>query len=92
MFAHELGATARCKISGYVGIVVCRSEWLYGCNHYVLQAVGLDDKGGPRPSRAVDEQGMVVIEPAKPEHINDPTKQPGGPADCLSALDHGREF
>lgn len=33
----ELGDKVKCKITGFTGIVIARSDWLYGCVRFVVQ-------------------------------------------------------
>lgn len=36
-FKHELGLEAKSKVTGFEGIIIARSECLYGCNRYLIQ-------------------------------------------------------
>ena len=41
----ELGDEAQDAVTGFKGIVVAETRWLYGCNRFTLQpAVGKDGK------------------------------------------------
>lgn len=81
-FKIELGAKGRDRITGYTGIVVARTEWLYGCKRYTLQSQEMHD-GKVADSHTLDEDGVEVLEAsAIPEKAN-PT---GGPRDDRAAL------
>lgn len=75
-FKIELGSIAQDKITGYVGMVTARTEWLYGCRRYVLQSREMKD-GVPVADRGVDEDAIEVVE-AAPAHV---LHGRGGPGD-----------
>ncbi len=59
--AHEImGKMVKDKITGYEGIVVARTEWLYGCIRLTVQAKELE-KGVPVENRCFDEPQIEVI-------------------------------
>ena len=74
MFKYELGSTAKDKVTGYKGIIIGRSEWLYGCRRYTVQSSELD-KGSPIAAIGLDEEAVEIIKAAKPAKIADT----GGP-------------
>lgn len=63
IFKVQLGAKARDVVTGYTGIVVARTEWLYGCIRYVLQSQDMKD-GKPVDVHVVDEPGVEVLVPS----------------------------
>lgn len=83
-FNFDLGALVRDKITGFTGIIVTRSQWLYGCNVYGLQSKELKD-GLPLDRKFFDEPAIELIEAAKdtqrlstggPEKIIEKTNRP----------------
>jgi hypothetical protein len=75
-FKIELGSQVKDKITGYKGMVIGRTEWLYGCRRYTLQAQELKD-GKPVEHIACDEDAIEVLEQAEPHVL----KETGGPRD-----------
>lgn len=72
----KLGQTVRDTVTGYVGVVVCRSEWLHGCVRVAVQ--GPVDKDGKMPDAInFDEPGLEVVPKAKAK--TDKSKPPAGP-------------
>jgi len=76
MFKYELGQKAKDKISGFVGIIVARIEFLNGCIRYSLAPQKLKDEK-PIDSEYFDEEQIIAkpLEKAKTEK----RKAPGGP-------------
>ena len=66
--AVNLGDRVRDRVSGFTGVVIARTEWLYGCTRFGVQAEELKD-GKPIEAEWFDERSL---DPASPE--------PGGPA------------
>jgi len=60
MFKFDLGSRVRDKITGYVGTIVARIEYLNGCKRYSVQAKVKDEKI-PEPEW-LDEQQLELIE------------------------------
>lgn len=69
MFKYELGSRAKCKITGYEGMLIARTEWLYGCVRYTLQSGKLQESGEPAKSHSTDEEGLQLIEAAPPHEL-----------------------
>lgn len=59
-FKFELGTKVRDVISGYEGVVIGRTEWLYGCHRYTIQARGLKD-GKPIDTICCDQEAVELI-------------------------------
>jgi hypothetical protein len=59
-FLHELGLTAKDKITGFSGIITVRCEFLTGCNRYCIQPVELKD-GKPLDTIYFDEAQISII-------------------------------
>lgn len=76
MFKHELGSEVESKTTGFKGIIMARSECLYGCNRYSIQPkTGADGK--MTDSYWFDEDDLKVINP--PVEKKDTKKKTGGP-------------
>ena len=60
MFTHELGKTAKDKITGFQGILTARVEYLTGCNRYCIQPKELKD-GKPIDSIYFDEAQIEIL-------------------------------
>lgn len=71
----NLGSIARDKITGFVGVVIAKTEWLNGCRRFTIQPQELKD-GRPIEACSFDEQQVDEIE-GKP--ATEPAKRPGGP-------------
>ena len=70
----SLGDEARDAITGYTGVVIAVTNWLYGCRRLTLQARELKD-GKPVDNCTFDEPQCVLINPK----IAFSTTGPGGP-------------
>lgn len=57
-----LGAVAQDTISGFEGVVVCRSEWLYGCVRLTVQPREMHD-GKPVDTQTFDEPQLINVTP-----------------------------
>lgn len=60
MFKLELGTKVKDKVTGYTGIVIGRTEWLYGCRRYTVQSQEMKD-GKPVESMAFDEDALELL-------------------------------
>ena len=54
----KLGDIVTDRISGYEGIVIARTEWLYGCTGIGVQSTGLKDDGTKRDTQWFDEPSL----------------------------------
>lgn len=75
----KLGDLVRDRISGFEGIVIGRTEWLYGCVRLAIAPQALDKDGKPGETAHIDEDQVQIVEkkvmqpgPVKAAH-------PGGP-------------
>ncbi len=75
----RLGQKVRDSITGYTGIAIGRTEWLYGCVRFTVQADALHD-GKPIDSMCFDEEQLVLVEDA-PQKTERTTN---GPAPSVS--------
>lgn len=60
-FQHNLGDRVKDRISGFSGIVVSRSEAIFGCNRYWVEPEQMHD-GKPIDGRWFDEESIEVIQ------------------------------
>jgi hypothetical protein len=81
-FIFELGSEVKDKITGFQGILICRSEWLTGCNVYGIRSQELKD-GKPMDTVHFDEDSIELLKTskalAKDAKIATKKKKPGGP-------------
>jgi len=75
-FTLPLGAKVKDKVTGFVGIVHSRSEWLYGCRRYGVAPIELKD-GRPQEHCGFDEDALELVESPAEEHV---VKNTGGTA------------
>jgi hypothetical protein len=75
-FKFELGSKVKCQVTGFVGAVVGRSEWLHGCLTYSVKPLELKD-GKPQEAVGFDEGMLEIAEQAEPHKM----KKTGGPGD-----------
>lgn len=57
----QLGQKCRDIISGFVGVAVCRTEWINGCDRVTLQP-SIDKDGKLPDQHTFDEPNLRVIE------------------------------
>jgi hypothetical protein len=60
MFKHELGNKVKTKSTGLEGILMSRSECLYGCNRYFIQPKVDKDMKLPEGWWA-DEDDIIIV-------------------------------
>ena len=73
-----LGSVVRDSITGFSGIAVARTEWLYGCSRIGVEPAELRD-GKPIETQWFDEQRVVVVEARLPAVSPDSSATSGGP-------------
>lgn len=59
-FKHDLGDKVRDSVTGFQGIVTCRSEHLNGCKRYGVQAQKLKDNK-PAEAEWIDEAQLTSV-------------------------------
>lgn len=69
----NLGDEVKDKISGFIGIAVSRSEWLYNCVRIQVQPQGLHE-GKPIEVQHYDEDQLEVITPGKCAFVSEEVK------------------
>jgi hypothetical protein len=57
----ERGDRVRDEVTGFEGIVICRSVWLNGCVRFVVQAEHVGKDGVPIPCETIDAQQTKLI-------------------------------
>lgn len=89
--AVKLGDLCRDVITGFKGIAVAKTEFLYSCARIALQPEELDKDGKVQDALHFDEQQVEVIEPRKPaiastykELPKAAKTRPGGPGKAVS--------
>lgn len=60
-FKFALGSMLRDSITGYAGVVMGRTEYLYGCTRYTLQSKTLDKDGKPQEWASFDEPQLEEV-------------------------------
>ncbi len=77
----ELGDKVKDLVTGFCGIAVARTEWLYGCNRITIQPDVLDKEGEIYDGIAFDEPQLIILQKQVVEReqpVDDPGL-PGGP-------------
>lgn len=62
-----LGSKVKDEVTGFEGIAVNFTEWMYGCNRVGIESTILKD-GKTIDPQYFDEQRVEVLEPAKVQH------------------------
>ena len=62
--AIAVGDRVKDMVTGFTGIVVCRSEWLNGCIRLQVQAEKLDKDGAIKDPVAFDEEQLTIVKPS----------------------------
>lgn len=60
----KMGQKVTEKISGFTGIVIAKTEWVYGCVRFGVQAEGLTD-GKPIEAQWFDEGELTSVSKSK---------------------------
>ncbi len=72
--AIELGDIAKDKVTGYTGVVIARTKWLYGCERFTLQTKEMKD-GKPIDNCSFDGPQLKLVSRA----FLEPKTDTGGP-------------
>lgn len=78
----QLGDRVRDRISGFEGIVVGVTDWLYGCRRPMVQPGTLTADGKPTDAQSFDEPQLELLERAvlaPPAPVAPPLPKTGGP-------------
>lgn len=71
----KLGDKVRCKLTGFTGVAVAKTEFINGCIQWIVLPKG--DKNNKMPEEmSIDEQSLEVI-PVKRKKIK--KEETGGP-------------
>jgi len=76
----KVGSKVKDSITGFTGIVIARTEWLYGCVRLTVEPIELI-QGKPVDAHSFDEQRLELLEEKKPEVSKDSRATTGGPHD-----------
>jgi hypothetical protein len=76
--AIKLGDKVTDSISGFSGVVVQVTEYLYGCRRMGVESTQLKD-GNTIPPEYFDEQRLTITPKAKTGGFHDATKGPNNP-------------
>jgi hypothetical protein len=74
----KLGSKVRDTYTGFEGIAVARTEWLYGCARIMIEPTALKD-GSPIKAEGFDEQRVVLIAEQEPVVSAVSEAKSGGP-------------
>jgi hypothetical protein len=81
--AHPiLGNKVRDSITGFFGVAIGRTEWLYGCTRIGIEAPGLKPDGTLIGVEWFDEQRVEIIVDQAPAVSPTSTAESGGPHDA----------
>ena len=72
----ELGRMYKDRITGFEGIAISRTEWVYGCVRVGLQSPELDKDGKPIDAQVFDEAQVVAQADASDRFVPPPPRPP----------------
>lgn len=80
----NLGDRVRDKITGYEGVVIGITDWIFGCRRPIVQGEKLDNEGKVIETQSFDEPQLevvarAVLEPMRPQ-VAPSGGRTGGPA------------
>lgn len=75
----KLGSRVRDAITGFEGIAIARTEWIYGCSRIGVEATKLDEKGKPADAQWFDEQRIELVKEQAPPLSAQSDAPTGGP-------------
>lgn len=70
-FKYELGVEVKDILTGFRGIVKCRTQWLYNCNTYGVQSTELKDGDVPKDVQYFDEPQLQKLPGKKKKEKGD---------------------
>ena len=74
----KLGNKVRDTLTGFAGVAVARTEWLYGCSRIGIEPTELKD-GKPIETQWFDEQRVEMVEDTRPTVSAASSASSGGP-------------
>lgn len=77
----QLGDKVKCKVTGFTGIAIGKTEWLNGCIRWTVQPHGTDKDGKIFASECFDDKQLAVI---KNQSVDVTPKRTGGPMPSVS--------
>ena len=78
-FRFDCGDEVKDEITGFAGVIMCRTQWLANCNTYGLQSRKLKD-GKKIDLEYFDEPHLAIVKPEAHEKHQDT----GGPTASIS--------
>lgn len=81
MTTIRLGYKVRDRLTGFEGVVIARTEWIYGCVRITVQSEELNNDEMPSEPYVLDEPQLEELEPTDlaVQGINEPEKKRAGP-------------
>ena len=76
-FKFNLGSEVEDILTGFKGIVTCRSQYLHNCNTYAVKPTGLKDDGDTKEASWFDEPQLKLTK----SDVFEPYQKTGGPTD-----------
>ena len=76
--AIQLGSKVRDTITGFTGIAIARTEWMYGCARITIKPQELKD-GATIEAESFDEQQVVLVQEDVPTVSPQSSATSGGP-------------
>lgn len=58
----KLGIKMKDNITGFEGVAIAKTDWLYGCSRYTLQPIKLKDDGSLNDTQTFDELQLTAVE------------------------------
>jgi len=77
-FKYDCGDEVKDKITGFVGIVNCRTQWLNNCSTYGVKSRKLKD-GAMLSQESFDEPQLELVK----RKALEPKQNTGGPCDSV---------
>ena len=75
----RLGSRVKDSITGFTGIAIGRTDWLYGCSRICVEPEKLQKDGKAFESLWFDEQRIIVIKEMGPKVSKSSSATTGGP-------------
>ena len=79
-FEFEMGCKVKDIITGFIGVVISRTQWLTNCNNYGVNPQELKD-GKPIESQYFDENRLILEDETNILDVYEKKKQIGGSRD-----------
>jgi heat shock protein HspQ len=79
-FKFSLGSIVKDRITGFKGVIICRSQWLTNCNTYGVKPQELDKDNKPHDAQYFDEPNLILV---KADIFAEPEIKTGGPTERI---------